>query len=185
MYWCDWPDELELIRSSLVCVLRASVSDPLWMCVCFFRLLSGHTCYVLWVCLSTSHWMPSTGSRLDAPIAVLRWVSCLTTAVTPSPPVSFFFFPLFGVVPLCPSESEALNMCSCVCLCSVCGVGNQYSSADGYQPRLDVLLLLRRDVYVLLCPLANLRVGNAALRHVSQQKLLVFLFSFVVWRLFF
>lgn len=60
------------------------------MCV-FFRLLSGRTCYVLWVCLSTSHWMPSTGSRLDAPIAALRWASCLTTAVTPSPPVSFCF----------------------------------------------------------------------------------------------
>lgn len=58
-----------------------------------------------------------------------------------------------------------------VCLCSVCGVGNQYSSADGYQSRLDVLLLFCWDVHVLLRPLADLRVGNAALWHVSKRKL--------------
>lgn len=62
------------------------------VCVCCFRLLSGRTCCVLWVCLSTSHWTPLTGSRPDAPIAALRWASCLTTAVTPSPPVSLFLF---------------------------------------------------------------------------------------------
>lgn len=55
-------------------------------------------------------------------------------------------------------------------LCSVCGVGNQYSCADGNQPGLDVLLLLRRDVYVLLCSLANIRVGDAALWHVSPWR---------------
>lgn len=55
----------------------------------------------------------------------------------------------------------------CVCVCSVRGAGNQYSSADGNQPRLDVLLLFCRDVHVLLRPLADLRVRNAALRHVS------------------
>lgn len=59
---------------------------------------------------------------------------------------------------------------SCVCPCSVCGVGNQYSSPDGNQSGLDVLLLLRRDVYVLLCPLANIRVRNAALWHVSRLQ---------------
>lgn len=75
------------------------------VCVCCFRLLSGHTCCVLWVCLSTSHWTPLTGSRPDAPIAALHWVSCSTTAVTPSPPVSCF---LFDFVPPCPVESEAL-----------------------------------------------------------------------------
>lgn len=85
-------------------------------------------------------------------------------AVTPSPPVSVV---LFDFVPLCLCESEALFNTASVCLGSICGVGNQYSSTDGYQPRLDVLLLLRRDVYVLLRPLANIRVGNAALRHVS------------------
>ncbi len=82
---------------------------------------------------------------------------------------------LFDFVLPCSGESEApFNTCPCVCLCSVCGVGNQYSSADGYQPGLDVLLLLRRDVHVLLCPLANIRVRNAALRHVSRQKLFLF-----------
>lgn len=55
----------------------------------------------------------------------------------------------------------------CICVCSVCGVGNQYSSADGYQSRLDVLLLFCWDVHVLLCPLADLCVRNAALWHVS------------------
>lgn len=54
------------------------------------------------------------------------------------------------------------------CLCSVRGVGNQHRGADGHKPRLDVLLLLRRDVHVLLRPLADIRVGNAALRHVSR-----------------
>lgn len=58
------------------------------ICVFCSRLLSGHTCCVRWVCLSTSRWTPSTGSRPDALTAALRWVSCLTTAVTPSPPVS-------------------------------------------------------------------------------------------------
>ena len=64
------------------------MSDPcLNVCLRYFRLLSGRTCSVPWVCLSTSRWTPSTGSRPDAPIAALRWASCLTTAVTPSPPV--------------------------------------------------------------------------------------------------
>lgn len=61
--------------------------------------------------------------------------------------------------------------CLPVCLCSVCGVGNLYSSADGDQSRLDVLLLLCWDVHVLLRPLADLRVGNAALWHVSRRQL--------------
>lgn len=59
----------------------------------------------------------------------------------------------------------------CLCVCSVCGVGNHYSGADGYQSRLDVLLLFCWHVYVLLCPLADICVGNAALWHVSPQKL--------------
>lgn len=66
-----------------------------------------------------------------------------------------------------PSESLP------VCLCSVCGVGNLYSSADGDQSRLDVLLLFCWDVHVLLRPLADLRVGNVALWHVSKRMLLV------------
>lgn len=57
------------------------------VCLCCFRLLSGHTCCVLWVCLFTSHWTPLMGSRPDAPIAALRWASCSTTAATPSPQV--------------------------------------------------------------------------------------------------
>lgn len=59
----------------------------------------------------------------------------------------------------------------CICVCSVCGVGDQYSGADGYQSRLDVLLLFCWHVHVLLCPLADVCVGNAALWHVSPQKL--------------
>lgn len=70
-----------------------------------------------------------------------------------------------------------LLMCLRVfCLRSVRGVGNQYSSANGNQPRLDVLLLLRRNVYVLLRSLADLRVGDAALRHVSRSELVFVLF---------
>lgn len=60
--------------------------------------------------------------------------------------------------------------------CSVCCTGNQYSSAAGHQPRLDVLLLLRWDVYVLLCPLANIRVRNATLWHVSRETMKTNLF---------
>lgn len=69
---------------------------------------------------------------------------------------------------LCFRKSEAQRTICVFFLCSVCGVGNQYSSAAGHQPRLDVLLLLRRDVYVLLCTLANICVRNAALWDVSQ-----------------
>lgn len=72
-----------------------------------------------------------------------------------------------------------LKLLTCLCvffLRSVRGVGNQYSSANGNQPRLDVLLLLCWNVYVLLRSLADLRVGDAALRHVSQPKLVFVLF---------
>lgn len=136
------------------------------MCVCCSRLLCGRTWCARWVCLSTSHWTPSTGSRPDAPTAALRWASSLTTAATPSPPVSFC--PVW----VCLSENVEAQLTIWVLLvCSVCGAGNQYSSADGHQPGLDVLLLLRRHVYVLLCPLANVCVRNAALWDVSHWNL--------------
>lgn len=70
--------------------------------------------------------------------------------------------------PLSSSTKSKLSKCLLVsCLRSVRGAGNQYSRANGNQPGLDVLLLLRRDVYVLLRSLANLRVRDTALRHVS------------------
>lgn len=66
------------------------------------------------------------------------------------------------------SQVEALKVPYVSHLHSVRGAGNQYSRANGNQPRLDVLLLLRWDVYVLLRSLANLRVRDTALRHVSR-----------------
>lgn len=176
MYWCDWSDELELIRTSFVCVLRGSVRDPLFEHVCFFQapLWAYLLCAVglfVYQSLDAIDGKQARRTNSSSPLGELFDHGCDSLSTGQF----LFLFFLFDVVLPCPSESEALNRCSCVCLCSVCGVGNQYSSADGHQSRLDVLLLLRRDVYVLLCPLANLRVRNAALRHVSQQKLLVFL----------
>lgn len=94
----------------------------------------------------------------------------MTTAATPSPPVRL---PTVngGIPPppLSSSTKSELSKCLLVSgLRSVRGAGNQYSRANGNQPGLDVLLLLRRDVYVLLRSLANLRVRDTALRHVSR-----------------
>lgn len=62
----------------------------IWLCLRSFRLLSGRTCCVQWVYLSTSLWTPSTESRPEEPTVARHWASCLTTAATPSPPVSLF-----------------------------------------------------------------------------------------------
>lgn len=59
----------------------------LWL---YVRLPRGCTVPVLWASSYTSLWMPSTASRPDAPIAVRRLASFLTTAATPSPLVSVF-----------------------------------------------------------------------------------------------
>lgn len=153
---------------------------PAWSCFvrlclmwttsgCCFRLPSGRTCCVLSACLFTSPWTPSTASRPGALTAVLHWGSCLTTAVTPSPPVSLLLLLWVDTMtPFC--RFIHLKDHLFVFVCSVCGVGNQYSGADGYQSGLDVLLLFCWHVYVLLRPLADICVWNAALWHVSPQK---------------
>lgn len=141
-----------------------------------FRLLCGRTCCVRWVCSSTSHWTPLMGNRPDAPTAALHWASCLTTAVTLSPQVSLIYMDRWTDW-YCISKPEDLaTLCLFVCFCSFRGVGNQYSSAAGHQPRLDVLLLLRWHVYVLLRPLADLRVRNVTVRHVRKTEALFFIY---------
>lgn len=55
--------------------------------------------------------------------------------------------------------------------CSVCDPGHMYSSSDGYSPWLDVFLLFCGHVHVLLCPLADVRLRYAALRHVSTTSI--------------
>lgn len=107
-----WLSELGLsFHCALSVTLKVVRLTHYWNARCF-RLLSGHTCFVLSVFLSTSHWMPLMGSRPDAPIAVLHWVSCLTTAVTPSPQVSLLVVDIIYTVSVWIS-SYFLKHCLC------------------------------------------------------------------------
>lgn len=157
------------------------VSD-LFVTLSCSRLLSGRTCFVLWAFLSTSLWTPLTGSRPDAPTAVLRWASCLTTAATPSPPVGFF--PQCDIIARCCSESGALSTCWCVPAVFVV-LGTSIAVQMGTNPDW-MFFCCFAGMFMFYCAHWQTYVsGTLRFGMWVNQRCLFFFFSVVVWGIVF
>ena len=97
--------------------------------------------YVLWGSLSTSPWMPLTGSKPDAQTPALLWENSLTTAAM------LFQFSLLLWLECVPQGCTIARMPYCS---SYCSYWNWHSSIIGRHTCVELFISRRKHLFVIV-----------------------------------